>query len=103
MGKPTVLVLIGGGSISVGFAKAHPAVSIISMAAGGQAGAQALSEVLMGAVSPSGRLPHTMYAEGWEQLTKMSDMSMQAGAGRSYRWLDVSKSKPLYEFGAGLS
>ena len=66
VGKPTVLVVLGGGAVSVGFAKAHPAVAIISMGSGGQAGAQALAEVLLGTVSPSGRLPHTMYGESWE-------------------------------------
>jgi beta-glucosidase len=36
-------------------------------------------------------------------MTAMSDMSMQAGPGRSYRWLNATKSAPLFEFGAGLS
>ena len=103
VGKPTVLVVLGGGSVSVGFAKDHASVAIVSMGSGGQAGAQALAEVLFGSVTPSGRLPHTMYGEGWEVQTPMSDMSMQAGPGRSYRWLDVAKSKPLFEFGSGLS
>lgn len=103
VGKPTVLVVLGGGSVSVGFAKDHASVAIISMASGGQAGAQALAEVLFGTVTPSARLPHTMYDESWQMQTPMTDMSMQAGPGRSYRWLDVAKSKPLFEFGSGLS
>ena len=35
-------------------------------------------------------------------LTEMKDMSFQAGAGRSYKYLKPS-IKPLYEFAAGLS
>jgi pre-mRNA-splicing factor SYF2/beta-D-xylosidase 4 len=102
-GKPTVLVVAGGGSISVDFAKNHPRVAVLSIGAGGFAGAQALAEVIFGLTNPSGRLPHTVYRSNWQQITPMRDMSMQAGAGRSYRWLDVVASPPLWSFGDGLS
>ena len=102
-GKPVVLVVAGGGSISVDFAKDHPHVAVLSIGAGGFAGAQALAEVIFGLVNPSGRLPHTVYRSNWQQITPMRDMSMQAGAGRSYRWLDVAASPPLWSFGDGLS
>jgi len=35
--------------------------------------------------------------------TCMNNMSMQAGLGRSYRYLDMARSPPLWTFGAGLS
>ena len=95
-GKPTVLVVIGGGSISIDFAKDSSQVAVISVGAGGYVGAEALAEVLFGIVNPSGRLPHTIYNSRWEQLTPMADMSMQAGPGRSYRWLDTAASPALW-------
>lgn len=50
----------------------------------------------------SGRLPFTVYPESWGEATAMNDMSLQAGQGRSYKYLAKSVS-PLYEYGAGLS
>ncbi|MDE6390015.1 MAG: glycoside hydrolase family 3 C-terminal domain-containing protein [Duncaniella sp.] len=62
----------------------------------GQAGGQAVAEVLFGDCNPAGRLPVTFYASD-AQLPDFEDYSMD---GRTYRFF---KGEPLYPFGHGLS
>lgn len=62
----------------------------------GQAGGQAVAEVLFGDYNPGGRLPITFYKDD-SQLPDFEDYSM---AGRTYRYF---KGEPLYPFGHGLS
>lgn len=62
----------------------------------GQAGGQAVAEVLYGEQNPAGRLPVTFYRSA-EQLPDFEDYSMK---GRTYRFMT---GKPLYPFGHGLS
>ena len=62
----------------------------------GQAGGQAVADVIMGKYNPAGRLPVTFY-KNVEQLPDFEDYSMK---GRTYRYM---KEKPLFCFGHGLS
>lgn len=62
----------------------------------GQAGGQAVAEVLFGDYNPAGRLPVTFYKDD-SQLPDFEDYSME---GRTYRFMT---EKPLYPFGYGLS
>ncbi|HSH79979.1 MAG TPA: glycoside hydrolase family 3 C-terminal domain-containing protein, partial [Herpetosiphonaceae bacterium] len=62
----------------------------------GQAGGQALADVLFGRAAPSGRLPMT-FPRSLDQLPPYEDYSM---AGRTYRY---ATAEPLYPFGFGLS
>jgi beta-glucosidase len=63
---------------------------------GGEAGPEALADVLFGDYNPSGKLPVTFY-RNTEQLPDYEDYAMK---GRTYRYFTGS---PLYPFGYGLS
>ena len=94
-GKPTILVLMNGSSMSVNWANENiPA--IVEAWYPGQAGGMAIAEILFGDYSPAGRLPMTFY-KGVEQLPAFDNYDMQ---GRTYRYM---KEEPLFAFGYGLS
>ena len=64
-----------------------------------------ITDIIFGRVSPSARFPITVYDSEYLSLVgPVSDFSMTSnGVGRTYRYLDERKSKPLYKFGFGLS
>lgn len=94
-GKPVVFVMMTGSAIAINWEDAHlPA--IVNMWYGGQAGGQAIADVLFGDYNPSGRLPVTFYKND-EDLPPFTDYAME---NRTYRYF---KGKPLYPFGYGLS
>jgi beta-glucosidase len=80
----------------------------------GQAGGEAIAEVLTGAVNPSGRLPLTFPADlgqtprpelpglgtPWGTATAID---YHEGAEIGYRWFAQQGETPLYAFGHGLS
>jgi beta-glucosidase len=80
----------------------------------GQAGGQAIAEVLTGAVNPSGRLPITFPVDlaqtprpelpglgtPWGTATTID---YHEGAEVGYRWFAQRAEEPLYAFGHGLS
>ena len=79
----------------------------------GQAGGQAIAEVLTGAVNPSGRLPLTFPADLSQtprpELSGMGTpwgtavtVEYNEGAEVGYRWFAKTGEKPLYAFGYGL-
>lgn len=80
----------------------------------GQAGAQAIAEILAGATNPSGRLPIT-FPESLEQTPRPELPGLGApwgtpvtvdyheGAEVGYRWHAQQSARPLYAFGHGLS
>ncbi len=79
----------------------------------GQAGAQALAEVLTGAVNPSGRLPIT-FPESLDQTPRPDlpglgtpwgtavTIEYNEGAEVGYRWFAKTGATPMYAFGHGL-
>jgi beta-glucosidase len=94
-GKPVVIVLQSGSAVALG-EEGRKAKAILAAWYGGEAGGQAIADVLSGAVNPSGRLPVTFYASN-DQLPPFGDYSMD---GRTYRYFD---GQPEYAFGHGLS
>ncbi len=94
-GKPVVLVLLNGSAVAVNWARAH-VPAIVEAWYPGQAGGDALADVLFGDYNPAGRLPVTFYQSA-EQLPPFTDYSMK---GRTYRYFT---GEPLWPFGFGLS
>ncbi|HEY9225854.1 MAG TPA: glycoside hydrolase family 3 C-terminal domain-containing protein [Gemmatimonadaceae bacterium] len=94
-GKPTVLVLLNGSALAVNWAQAN-VPAILEAWYPGQAGGQAIADVLFGDYNPAGRLPVTFY-KSENDLPPFDDYRM---AGRTYRFF---KGAPLYPFGHGLS
>jgi beta-glucosidase len=80
----------------------------------GQAGGQAIAEVLTGKVNPSGRLPIT-FPESLDQHPRPelpgmgtpwgtpTTIEYDEGAEIGYRWFAKTGAKPMYAFGHGLS
>ncbi|KAK9110797.1 hypothetical protein Sjap_018857 [Stephania japonica] len=103
--RPLVLVLTGGGPLDILSAKQDPLIaSILWVGYPGEAGGQALAEVLFGVVNPSGRLPMTWYPESFANVP-MNDMRMRSDMahgypGRTYRFYTGERA---YNFGEGLS
>jgi beta-glucosidase len=95
LGKPTVLVLLGGSALAVNWADENVG-AIVEAWYPGEEGGTALADVLFGDYNPAGRLPVTFYKSA-EQLPPFDDYRMQ---GRTYRYF---KGEPLYPFGHGLS
>jgi beta-glucosidase len=92
----TVVVLVDGGSLAIGWINKNiPA--IIDSWYSGQEGGTAVADVLFGDYNPAGRLPLTFY-NGLEDLPSFSDYDITKG--RTYQYF---KGKPLYPFGFGLS
>ena len=80
----------------------------------GQAGGQAIAEILTGVISPSARLPITFPAELAQtprpDLPSMGEpwgtaatIEYSEGAEVGYRWFAQQREQPLYAFGHGLS
>jgi beta-glucosidase len=95
VGKPTVLVLIAGSALAVGWADEHVG-AILQAWYPGQAAGTALADVLFGGYSPAGRLPISFP----RSLADVPDFASYAMKGRTYRYLE---REPLYPFGYGLS
>ena len=95
LGKPLVLVLLGGSALAVNWANDN-VPAILDAWYPGEEGGMAIADVLFGDYNPAGRLPVTFY-KSVDQLPPFTDYSMQ---GRTYRYF---KGDPLYPFGFGLS
>lgn len=94
-GKPVILVSMTGSTMDMRLADEKCAAVMQAWYPGGEGGI-AVSDVLFGKYSPSGRLPMTCYA-ATEDLPEFTDYSMK---NRTYRYF---KGTPLYPFGYGLS
>jgi beta-glucosidase len=95
VGKPTVVVLISGSALAVGWADEN-AGAVLQAFYPGQAGGTAIADVLFGSYSPAGRLPIS-FPRSLDDVPDFEDYSM---LGRTYRYL---QEEPLYPFGYGLS
>ena len=99
--KRVVLVIVSGSAVPFNASLADAA--LYAMYGGAQAG-NALADVLFGDVSPSGRLPFTVF-KNLDQVRPMGDYDMTSQPGRTHLYYAAEKSlgAPQYWFGYGLS
>ena len=93
--KPLVFVHLSGSAVALA-PEAENCDAILQAWYGGQAGGEAVADVLFGDYNPAGRLPVTFYASDAD-LPDFTDYDME---GHTYRYF---KGQPLFAFGHGLS
>ena len=97
VGKPTVVLLMAGSAVDLSAAEERAGAILLSWYPGARGG-RAVTELLFGETSPSGKLPVTFYRnEALDELPDFTDYSMR---NRTYRHYS---GEPLYPFGFGLS
>lgn len=95
-GKPLVVVLVGGSAITMPWL---PQASAVLMAwYPGEAGGEAVADVLLGKQNPAGRLPISFPVH--ESQLPLSYWHLPTGRGNDYHNLS---GEPLFPFGHGLS
>ncbi len=94
-GVPFIICMMSGSAMDMNFASEH-ASAILQLWYPGARGGKDIADILFGEVSPSGKLPITLYRD-LEGMPAFTDYSME---GRTYRFL---KKSPLYPFGYGLT
>ncbi|KAJ8440837.1 hypothetical protein Cgig2_000725 [Carnegiea gigantea] len=101
---PTILVLMSGGPVDVSFAQNDPRIpSIVWAGYPGQAGGQAIADVLFGTTNPGGKLPMTWYPQAYLNNLPMTNMAMRSGLGYPGRTYRFYQGPVVYPFGHGLS
>eukprot|EP01084_Bolivina_argentea_P317684 550838_1 len=93
-----ILVLFNGSPIDITWAK-NNIYGIIESFYPGELGGDALLSILFGDISPSARLPYTIYNSTITDRP-ITDMSLRGNGGITYRYYN---GKPVYPFGYGLS
>ena len=93
-GKPVVIVVTAGSAVALG-ESGDRAGAVLATWYPGEAGGTALARVLAGDISPSGRLPVTVYRSAAE-LPAFADYTMKE---RTYRYFTGT---PEWRFGHGL-
>ncbi|KAF2705212.1 glycoside hydrolase family 3 protein [Pleomassaria siparia CBS 279.74] len=103
LGKPMVVVQMGGGQLDSSPIANNPNISALLWGGyPGQDGGAAIIDVITGKVAPAGRLPVTQYPSSYVQEVAMTDMALRPSSrspGRTYKWYNGSA---VYEFGSGL-
>jgi len=105
----TVVVMIAGAPFDIGRIKEKASALVWSWYNGSEGG-NALADVLLGTVNPSGKLPWTMPrriedspAHATDSFPGDSIVSYAEKLLVGYRWFDTKNIEPLYPFGYGLS
>lgn len=93
--KPIVVVITGGSPMNLAEVQ-ELADAVVLVWYPGEEGGTAVSDILFGKTSPSGKLPIT-FPKSYDQLPPYEDYSMK---GRTYKYMNVD---PMYPFGFGLS
>jgi len=105
----TIVVMIAGAPFEINSIK-EKANALVWSWFNGSEGGNALADVLLGTVNPSGKLPWTMPksindspAHATNSFPGDQTVSYDEGLLVGYRWFDTKKIEPLYPFGYGLS
>lgn len=105
----TIVVMIAGAPFDINSIKEKSNALIWSWFNGSEGG-NALADVLLGNVNPSGKLPWTMPknlndspAHATNSFPGDQTVSYEEGLLVGYRWFDTKNVEPLYPFGYGLS
>eukprot|EP00656_Telonema_subtile_P003874 TRINITY_DN11753_c0_g1_i2.p1 TRINITY_DN11753_c0_g1~~TRINITY_DN11753_c0_g1_i2.p1 ORF type:complete len:432 (-),score=85.69 TRINITY_DN11753_c0_g1_i2:211-1506(-) len=104
LGKPTVLVMLNGGIVSVDLLRnqtLNQNLAAVEAWYPGVSGAAALADTLFGLQTSWGKLPVSVYASSFSSQVHMTDMAFTTGLGRTYKYW--AGDAPLFEFGTGLS
>lgn len=92
---PFIVCMMAGSAMDLNFTSEH-AAAVIQAWYPGARGGKDVADILFGEVSPSGKLPVTLYRD----LDDMPDFTDYSMKGRTYRFLTKA---PLYPFGYGLT
>jgi len=105
----TIVVFIGGAPFDISTIKEKSQAVIWSWFNGSEGG-NALADVLLGKINPSGKLPWTMPqkledspAHATNSFPGDKTVTYKEGILVGYRWFDTKNIEPLYPFGYGLS
>ncbi len=105
----TIVVMIAGAPFDINEIKEKSSALVWSWFNGSEGG-NALADVLLGNVNPSGKLPWTMPkkledspAHATNSFPGDSAVVYKEGILVGYRWFDTKNIEPLYPFGYGLS
>ena len=105
----TIVVMIAGAPFDINSIKEKSSALVWSWFNGSEGG-NALADVLLGNLNPSGKLPWTMPksisdspAHATNSFPGEKTVSYDEGILVGYRWFDTKNIEPLYPFGYGLS
>ncbi|CAD0003176.1 glycoside hydrolase family 3 C-terminal domain-containing protein [Flavobacterium salmonis] len=105
----TIVVMIAGAPFDINEVSNKTSALVWSWFNGSEGG-NALADVLLGKVNPSGKLPWTMPknlmdspAHATNSFPGDKAVNYAEGILVGYRWFDTKKIEPLYPFGYGLS
>jgi beta-glucosidase len=104
-----IVVMIAGAPFDINMIKQKSSALVWSWFNGSEGG-NALADVLLGNINPSGKLPWTMPktlndspAHATNSFPGNQTVSYDEGILVGYRWFDTKNIEPLYPFGYGLS
>lgn len=105
----TIVVFVAGAPYDINNVEKENSTIVWSWYNGSEGG-NALADVLLGTVNPSGKLPWTMPkqlsdspAHATNSFPGEDTVTYQEGILVGYRWFDTKNVAPLYPFGYGLS
>ena len=109
--KIVCVIVNVGGFLDLSFLDELPVNALLFLGQGGQAGGSALADLLLGKVSPSGRLtaswPKALFdlpsTSSFSEYGDPKEQNFTEGIYVGYRYFDAFGKKPRFAFGYGLS